>query len=635
MIFNKLILSSFKRHAKIYIPYLISNIILVAMDYILLSLQNSNEISKLSSGITLIALLKMGSVFVMMISFVFMLYINNFLRLQKTREMGLYSMLGMTTNNLRKMSFLEKSLLFFISTIFGLVFGFVFEKLSLMTTLKLINVSVSYNPTISMSALSSTIILFFIIYLCMLFFDFFKLHKLNPTELWKEQSKGESSTNKHYKLGGIIGILSLVGAYYLTLSTKPTISAYSHFMLAVVLVVVGTYLLFISGSILILNLLKSSKRFYYKPNHFIAVSGMLQRMKQNGAGLATICLLCSSVLVIMFSSISIYSGIGRILNVWTPSDVAIINGKGLTVPQNNKINAVSKKYNAKISHRISFSTTSPQYGYLKNDSYVLQGDINNISSKTTSSLMFMGEKDYNKIYHKNINLDDSHALMYAPFNVNKNNIKVLGKNYSTKQMGTFRYSFNPSHSIYSSVFMIVKKVPKSLPTMHFNGFDYQTSNNVKFENAMQRNLKIPNGQFTGKSVTYQMLTQLFGGLVMIGILVSLTLLLTTVMVIYFKQISEGYSDRKRFITMQQVGLSHKETTKSIHSQVIMVFMLPIAGSIINLIFAVPAIKQVITEFGLYDSKLLIVVGIIVSIALIALYLIVYVITTRMYHHIVD
>ncbi|TPR18098.1 FtsX-like permease family protein [Apilactobacillus timberlakei] len=637
MIFNKLIFSSFKRHAKVYIPYLISNIILVAMDYILLSLENSNGIKNLSSGTTLISLLSLGSTFVMMISFIFMMYISNFIRVQKTREMGLYSMLGMTGYNLKKLIFLEKLFLFIISTILGLIFGIVFEKLALMITFRLINVSISYNAIIEPSSVIITTCFFMVIYLFSIFFDFIKLHKLNPSELWKEQSKGEQKNNKHYKLNGVLGIILLIIAYYLALTTKPTMTSYSRFMLAVILVILGTYLTFISGSILILNILKSRKSFYYRPNHFIAVSGMLQRMKQNGAGLATICLLCSSVLVILFTSISVYSGINRIIKVWSPTQVSVISNRGLPHSQKLQVNHVVKENGAKINNIINLKTTTPQYGYIKNDKYVAQGGINNISSSTTNALMFVSENDYNKIYHKNIHLNNNEAIMYSPSKMKQKNMNILNKNYHVKQMDNFKYSFNPSHSIYTSMFVVVNKLPNSLSLLHFYGFDYHVKNisNSHFEQKIQNSLKITNEQFTGKAILYKMLTQLFGGFVMVGILVSLTLLLTTVMVIYFKQISEGYSDRRRFVTMQQVGLSLKETTKSIHSQVIMVFMIPIIAAIINLSFAIPAIKQVLMSFNLYDTRLLIIVGFSVSSLIVILYLCIYGLTTRMYHHIID
>ncbi|TPR41154.1 FtsX-like permease family protein [Apilactobacillus micheneri] len=637
MIFNKLIFSSFKRHAKVYIPYLIANIVLVAMDYILLALENSDGIKNLSSGTTLLSLLGLGSTFVMMISFVFMMYINNFIRIQKTREMGLYSMLGMTGSNLRKLILLEKTFLFIFSIILGLIFGIVFEKLALMVTFRLISVSISYNALIEPKAIIIDTCLFIVIYLFIIIFDFFKLHKLNPNELWKEQSKGEKSNKRHYKIGGVIGLILLMIAYYLTLTTKPSMTSYSRFMLAVILVIIGTYLTFISGSILILNLLKARKKFYYKSNHFIAVSGMLQRMKQNGAGLATICLLCSSVLVILFASISVYSGINRIVNVWSPTQISIVSDNGLSHKQQHQINHIINDNDAKINDKVNLTTTAPQYGYIKNNKYISQGGINNISSDTTSAIMFVSEKDYNQIYHKNIHLNNNDAFMYSPSKLTQNNMNILNKNYHVKQMGAFKYSFNPSHSIYSSVFVVVKQLPKSLSKLHFNGFNYHVSkiNNNKFEQKIQNSINATNQQFTGKSILYQMLTQLFGGLVMVGILVSITLLLTTVMVIYFKQISEGYSDRKRFITMQQVGLSLNETTKSIHSQVLMVFMIPIIGAVINLLFAAPAIKQMLVGFSLYDGRLLLIVGGSVSLLTIILYLCVYGLTTRMYHHIVD
>lgn len=638
MLFFKLINSSFHRNRKIYLPYVISMTMLVAINYIFKAITLNHSIKKLPSGNITNALMDTGSTFIVLVTLAFMIYINRFLWQQRHQEMGLYSMLGMTSYNLRILMIIEKLYLFIISLISGLVTGVIFERLAFLGLVRLLNIHHLTQSWIEWSAISVTSLIICGFFLVLIVTDLIKLTRLNPTELWHPQKEILSKHGHLFTLAGLLGSGFLGWAYYLTLTVKPRISALSTFMLAVVLVVIGTYLLFIAGSIILLKLLQRNKGYYYKPRHFIAVSGMLQRMEQNGASLATICLLCSSVLVILFGSITLYAGIGNTTRSWTPRDITIISANPLTNHQHQQINKVAQDYHATLKKPVSFTTSASQYGYWKGQHFINQGTLEHMTNNTTSSVIFISTQTYQRLTQQKTKLANNEALIYSPAKKRSGNLNIDNHQYRTRALPHFAYYFNPSHSIYSPIFMIVNKIPATAGRANVTIFNYQLAGSEhkkgQFELAIQEKLQIPNLAFTGYHNIQSLLTQLYGGIVFVGILISLALGITTTVVIYFKQITEGYEDQRRFKTMQQVGLSEQETTKSIHSQVLMVFLLPVIGAVINLGFAIPGIRQIMIQFGFYNTQLMVIIATIITFMLLAAYLIIYGLTTRVYRRIV-
>ena len=639
MLYFKLINSSFKRNMRSYGPYLMATIMLVAINYIFLAIEANSSLKKLNTGAVTSAMLDLGFKFIFLVTLAFLIYVNRFLWQQRSREIGLYSMLGMTSHNLQLLTIIEKCYLMVISLVAGLAFGIIFEKLAFLGFGYLLNIGHISQPWFVSSAITKTIILTGCLFAIIMVIDLVKLHRLTPNQLWHPEAVTPKRHGILYSIAGILGFALLIWAYYITLTIKPKISAISHFLLAVILLVIGTYLVFIIGSIILLKLLQKNSHFYYKPRHFIAVSGMIQRMQQNGASLATICLLCSSILVILFTSITLYVGIGSTVKSYAPEDVVITSNQGLTKEQKRVINTSARQHHAKINHYLTYKMTTPQYGYWRDNKFISQGSIQKMDSKASSSVILLTTNEYNRITNQHVHLTGNEALTYTNNKVHDGTLIVNNQKYHARKLQHFSGYFNPDHSIYTPTFIIANKLPKSLPLTTVTTFNYQLSGNqkqrIKFENALQAKLGINNLSFTGKATITSLINSLYGGLVFVGILISLALAITTTIVIYFKQISEGYADRKRFKTMQQVGLSEKETVKSIHSQVLMVFLLPVVGAIVNLCFAIPAIRQIMIQLNFYNLPLMITVGIIVAISLLILYLILYGLTTRTYRQIVD
>lgn len=639
MLFLKLINSSFKRNLKVYVPYLISMTILVAINYIFKAVEINRSLKDLPSATVTKALMQTGSTFMILVTLAFMIYVNRFLWQQRQQEMGLYSMLGMTRHNLQVLTVIEKCYLLVISLFLGTLFGIIFDRLAFLGFAHLLQIDHLSQPWIEWGAVINTIVIIGGFFLILMVIDLIKLFRLNPNELWHPQQTKIARHGKFFTFAGLLGVAVLAYAYYLTIAVKPRISALTTFMTAVFLVVIGTYLIFIAGSIIVLKLLQKNKRYYYRPRHFIAVSGMLQRMEQNGASLATICLLCSSVLVILFTSLTMYAGINDTVNSYAPRDLTIITSQKLTAQQESTINSVAKKHHAQLNKPVTFTTSAPQYGYWENNRFINQGNLENMTNQTTNTVITMSTATYNQITDKHVKLAANKALIYSPAKEHRGALQIGTQKYQATPIYDFHYYFNPSHAIYSPIFIITNMLPANTTTINFTGINYHLNGSKKahlnFENDLQAQLHLPNQVYSSRTNLRSQLTSLYGGIVFLGILISFALGITTTVVIYFKQITEGYEDQYRFKTMQQVGLSEKETTKSIHSQVLMVFMLPVVGAIINLCFAIPAIRQILIQFNFYNVRLMIIIAVSITFILLCLYFAIYGLTTRMYRKIVE
>ncbi|MCC4499422.1 ABC transporter permease [Limosilactobacillus reuteri] len=639
MLFLKLINSSFKRNLKVYVPYLISMTMIVAINYIFKAVEINRSLKDLPSATVTKALMQTGSTFIILVTLAFMIYVNRFLWQQRQQEMGLYSMLGMTRHNLQVLTVIEKCYLLVISLFLGTLFGIIFDRLAFLGFAHLLQIDHLSQPWIEWGAVINTIVIIGGFFLILMVIDLIKLFQLNPNELWHPQQTKIARHGKFFTFAGLLGVAVLAYAYYLTITVKPRISALTTFMTAVFLVVIGTYLIFIAGSIIVLKLLQKNKGYYYRPRHFIAVSGMLQRMEQNGASLATICLLCSSVLVILFTSLTMYAGINDTVNSYAPRDLTIITSQKLTAQQESTINSVAKKHHAQLNKPVTFTTSSPQYGYWENNRFINQGNLENMTNQTTNTVITMSTATYNQITDKHVKLAANKALIYSPAKEHRGALQIGTQKYQATPIYAFHYYFNPSHAIYSPIFIITNMLPANTTTINFTGINYHLNGSKKahlnFENDLQAQLHLPNQVYSSRTNLRSQLTSLYGGIVFLGILISFALGITTTVVIYFKQITEGYEDQYRFKTMQQVGLSEKETTKSIHSQVLMAFMLPVVGAIINLCFAIPAIRQILIQFNFYNVRLMIIIAVSITFILLCLYFAIYGLTTRMYRKIVE
>ncbi|MBA1434394.1 FtsX-like permease family protein [Bombilactobacillus bombi] len=633
MIHLKLAWSSLKRYRQQYGLFVLATAILVALNFIFLSLLGNSSLIHNNYGRYLLIITRLCLYFSMLLSAIFMFYVNSFLMKQRDQELGLFNILGLTRSNLRSILLLENLLLYLGTVILGLLFGSSFLKLAFLALNKLM-----HNQTITEqwvgAAFIKTIIIIAAFFVLLSLYDLGRLRKVKPINLWQQASKGEKEPKNHNILA-ILGVLILGLGYYIAVTVRPTANSILQFTLAVFLVVIGTYLVFIAFSISVLKFLRHRQHFYYQPQHFISISGMLYRMKQNGAGLASICLLCTAILVTMFTTVSMYSGIQDILKTWNPYDVMIMSKSPLTKIEQQQIEAVGHQNNIKLGAQHQMQMTTPTFGKLTKTKFQ-KGNLNS----ATHQLSTLTLADYNRMQHQHIRLNDRQVLLYSPDVSYKTSSLIIGQQkYAVRQISRFNLFFNYQHGIFTPVFIVAanRQIAQQINPqrwLNVTGFDTQGPHQLQFAQQLQEKLHLDNANYTALTINSRFFNTLFGSFLFLGIIISLAMILTTALLLYYKQIAEGYADRGRFQTMQQVGLSRQESRRAIHSQVLTVFYLPVIGAIINLAFATPAIINVLKTFSVYNVKILIMVGAITLICLCTVYTLLYSLTTKVYEHLV-
>lgn len=635
MTYFKLAISGIWNNKKQYFPFVFASSILVAFNYIILSIKNNTSISHAELGTQLIGLVRVVDYFAILITFAFALYINKILNKNEGQELGLYSMLGFTKNNLRILIFMREVACYCISIIIGIILGINFNYFAFLTLKKILNTS-QFVYQNSFNDVLKTCLLFASVFAVMTFIRFINLRKVNPIELWHSANKNKKEPQTPI-ISGMIGILLLGLGYYIAVNTKPNMAAILKFTFAVFLVVCGTYLVFTSFSILLLKFLQKRKNFYYQSNHFIAISGMLHRMRENGASLASICLLCTSIIVIMIGGVSMDVGKRNLLKLWNPYDVITSTSKQFNSQQIKTIETIAKDNHIQISNWQKSKMTTPIYVTFVNQKF----DHDNLNT-AKYQLSLIPLEDYNRVTHSHIKLRDHEALIYSPDKSIRGEISINGFHLKTKVLKQFKLYFDYQHATFQPVFVVVKnqqlcnKITQQ-PMLNLNFFNTRgkNKNQIRFITQMQQKLNLDNADFSSKVVLKGILNQMYGGFLFLGSILSLILLIVTVMMIYYKQLAEGYEDQSRFQMMQNVGLTNEETSKAIHSQVMMVFALPIIGAVVNSLFAFPALKSILKLFSIYSFSLVLKVSGIVILIIILGYISIYLLTTHVYHQIVN
>lgn len=632
---------SLRNNKQLYLPFTLATSLLIGVFYIFQAIINNDSLAKIPTASAINSIMQVALVFTSLIIVVFMFYINNIVAKQRNKELGLYSMLGMTKANLFFLVLGVDMCLFGFSLVLGLLIGLSFIKFVLLAFVKLLDLKLVHLTVFSGQALLLTVAFFLAIFMVLLLVDLAKLSQVRPVELWNATKKGERLPKNSWftKLLGLAGVATLIGGYYLSVITKPNASVITTFFLAIILVVIGTYALFTSASIFFLNLLKQNKNYYYKRNHFITVSGMLYRMKQNGVGLASICLLCTASIVALVATSSLMAGKDNQIKQSAPLDVSITSKK-ITPATYKKTQELAAKYKVtlinKKSQRISHLVMANiEAGQLK---------ISQDASTANYEVLTLPLADYNRVEGTNYHLKNNELLVYATDKkVKLKQLQIKGKNYRVRMLSEYKYRLGDVATL-TGLYLIAPDAKSAqslldLPLNETYSFDLRGSNQAKknYSQAASQQLRGRNAEnlVTTKAEITEVMNQFYGGMLFVGLMLSVTMLLTTGMIIYYKQVSEGYADRARFKTMQQVGLSLAETKQAINSQVLMVFMFPIVVAAIHLCFALPALASVLKLFSMYDLKLLLIVAVTMLAILIVIYLLIYSLTTRVYRRIVN
>ena len=608
----------------------------------------------MSGGTSMKNLLGFGTYVIAIFSVIFLFYTNSFLIKRRKKEFGLFNILGMEKKHIARIMIWEAFFVFIVSLIVGLVTGITGSKLMFLLLLNLINFEVPLGFYPSWESVRATIILFALIFALTLLNNLRQIHLSKPIELIKGGQTGEKEPKTKWILT-IIGVLSLGSGYYIALTTESPLSALELFFIAVILVIIGTYALFTAGTIALLKILRKNKNFYYKTNHFINVSGMIYRMKQNATGLASICVLSTAVLVMLSTTIALYIGMEDQLRTRYPRDISI-TAQNVSEEESKKLEGIlveeAKNHHLKMENAIHYRYTA--FPARQNGHSFSKSSPDNVSMDDLAVLNIIPLSEYNRIENKSVVLAEDEVLLYIYRGaIPQNTIEISGHEFQiedqleyfftdrlapTMLMNT--YSLVVSEHAIEKINGFMNQTPEDFTDLsYYYGFD--TEGAAEAEIALTH--KIGNkmkevgtdGIAEGVAESKESFYALYGGLFFLGIFLGALFIMATVLIIYYKQISEGFDDKHRFEIMQKVGLSKAEVKKSIRSQVLMVFYLPLVTAVIHIAFAFKVITKLLSLFNLSNVTLYVLTtgGTILTFAV--FYAIIYSLTARVYYRIVS
>lgn len=641
-----------------YIPFILSSILTIMMYYMVSSLSMNPNMIEIVGGDIMQQILSLGIYVITVFAVIFLFYTNSFLIKRRKREFGLFNILGMEKKHLSIVIALESIIVFLVSMVLGIGIGILLDKAFYLLIAKMLNASITLGFYISYQSIVNSIILFFIIFLLMYVFSLIQINLSNPIELLHGDQHGEKEPKTKWLLA-IIGLICLGTGYYMSVSIQDPVTAFVFFMVAVILVVIGTYMLFTAGSIVILKLLRKNKRYYYKTNHFISVSNMIYRMKQNAVGLGNICILSTMVLVMLSTTISLWVGMNDIIETRFPRDITVSinsvdsNQALYTIDDmNNAIEQAGIQTDDELVYRtLSVSAINKGNTYTVGNENASLQDISNVVV-----LYFITLDDYNRTEGTNVNLAPDEVLVFPSgkqfdhktIDIASNTFKVKGILDSIK--ADSNYSANLQNSMFvvvdsmDTLFMIddlQKQAYGDNASYIHTSYDFNLSKSEEMSVKEATDALIANypGDTTYMMVdtqegNYEDLLSLYASFLFIGIFLSFLFIMATVLIMYYKQITEGYEDKKRFEIMQKVGLDKREVKKTINSQVLTVFFLPLVVAAIHIVFAFPMIEKMLRLLYLDNTNLYIMTTVICFGVFALVYFLIYFLTSKVYYGIV-
>ena len=638
-IYEKLAVTNLKNNRKTYVPYIFTGVLTVMMFYIIDALSGGKGITQN----TLKICLQYATGVIIVFAVIFLFYTNSFLIKRRKKEIGVYNILGMGKRHIARMMAVETILTAGISILGGLVFGIIFGKLMYLLLLKILHNSVDMQFSVNGTAIVQTVILFAGIFLLTYLYNILQIQLVNPVELLHGGNQGEKEPKSRWLLV-IVGVAALGNGYWIALTTEAPLEALLKFFVAVVCVIIGTYALFIAGSIVVLKILRKNKAYYYNPKHFTSVSGMIYRMKQNGAGLANICVLSTMVLVMVSTTVSLYAGMEDILDSRFPRDVSIVCNEADT---NNEetlqrlIKEQCEKAGVKITDRVRY-----RYGSMN---AVLKGNnLEKVEQYYPDNHFYYVEmitqEEYNRIEKQNVSLKEQEILTYTTNGkCGKKQINIAGQNYQVKkELSEMTSQPKSTAEMYKTLYIVFANAEQ---IERIESFSYADKFNLKGDDGKQKETleqiqnefyeKFPDGTMESRMLSRSSFYELYGGLFFIGIYLGSMFIMATVLIIYYKQISEGYDDRERYQIMQKVGMSKKEVKRSIRSQVLSVFFLPLVVAAIHVAVAFKVMTKILGVLNLTNVSLFAVCTIITIAVFAVFYIIVYSITAKEYYRIVN
>ena len=657
---NKLAISNLIKNRKLYYPFALAVLLAVTISYLFYSLTFNPKMVEMRGGSSIQFTLQLGLIVVTLASAIIVLYANSFVMKNRSKELGIYGMLGLEKRHLIGMTFKELLIFGLVTVTAGIGIGALFDNLIFALLLKLSKMKVELVATFQWSVVLSILLVFGFIFLVIVFLNAIRIIRMDALQLSREKAKGEKK-GRFLVFQTILGLLSLGSGYYLAQSVTNALLAISTFFLAVILVILGTYLLFNAGITVFLKMLKKNKKYYYKPNNLISVSNLIFRMKKNAVGLATIAILSTMVLVTMSAATSIYNGSENIKKLLYPHDMSI-SGQNVEVEDLDQLlTQYAKEKNLTISTKDVLSYAS--FGLSSQDGTKLttfaKGQ-NSVMPKTV--FLVFDQKDYEKMTGQKLNLTNNEVGLFAKNDGLKGQkaFSLNNQNYTIKQ--EIQQDFLRDHVANQYVLLISdynylvvsnlqdfldKYQDSAIYTQLYGGMDVTASKEEQLKlsddfdayvNNFSHNLKNEDGMVYGANIASESTVEmnaLFGGVLFIGIFLSIIFMVGTVLVIYYKQISEGYEDRERFVILQKVGLDQKQIKQTINKQVLTVFFLPLAFAFLHLAFAYHMLSLILKVVGVVDSAMMLSVTLSICGIFALVYVLIFMITSRSYRRIVQ
>lgn len=662
--YPRLALTNLKKNIQLYLPYILTSSFTVMMFYLINYLSSHPGLEKIVSGTkTIKTILDLGNIIVCLFSIIFLFYMNSFLIKRRKKEIALYNILGLEKKHIMIMIFYETLITTLISIVLGFIFGIIFSQLVSLLLIHLLKISTSLTFHISRSALLITLLVFSLIYFLSYLIHAIQIQLSNPIELLKGTQSGEREPKTKW-LMTIVGLISLLTGYYIAITIDDPITAIILFFIAVLLVIIGTYFLFIAGSITLLKILKKNPRFYYQTKHFTAVSQLIYRMKQNAVGLASICILLTSILVMLSSTVSLYFGIEDTVSSYQQDSyhLKIYGYDDATLPSDQQLAEFYTKIQTELNNNdieiksfIHTKRYSISVRFQDNRRIVFD---NEPGTFTVGYLIALTQDEYNRAYHQNINLNSQDILVSSNFFEFGDYLKIENQQYSIKKIVHQPYLLANENPSAEQNLVVIMKDEQAIQTMMSPFYDdrlsptenlsivYQNqAKEKKAENIINQclenfSLKTEKNNSTISfyhSSMYEtriMLMELYGSLFFLGIFLGILFLMATILIMYYKQLSEGYEDQKRFEIMQKVGMSKKEVKQTIRFQILIFFFLPLVVSVMHMAFAFNMITMMMFSFLTTDINVFIKCTIISVLIMTIIYAVVYIFTSKTYYRIV-
>lgn len=659
--YTKLAITNIKNNRQFYFPYLLTGIITVAMFYIMCALESNPGIQSMPGAKDLGLILRLGIGVIGIFAVIFLFYTNSFIIKRRKKELGIYNILGMEKRHIAKILSKEAFFIAIIAIGGGLVTGVLFHKLACMLLYRMIGFNGGITFSFSKKGVMITAILFAIVYLLTYIYDLFQVQLANPIELLQSGNKGEREP-KTKAIMAVLGVLCLGTGYFIAITTKNPVKALTLFFVAVILVIIGTYLLFTAGSIALLKILRRNKGYYYQTKHFTSVSGMIYRMKQNAVGLANICILSTMVLVAVSTTVSLYVGVEDIMKERYPNEINIRAYYDTGAPSEDSIAPIVEKSvkesGRKIRHEEDYLEL--YFAAIKDQGqYSLDKEKVKTAGDRVSGFVVLTREDCKKKYNEEIpELAENEVALFTIKKTNMDTLVLENRSYHVKEIKQFQNTedFETIADIMDEYYYVIVndvqdmellwQLQKEIYQENSSSISRQVRLDIDGDSEQKKecfeNIKTALGPEQAKArilidsrqSNLDEFYQIYGGFLFLGLFLGILFLMITVLIIFYKQISEGYDDKERFSIMEKVGMSNNEVKATIRSQVRTVFFLPILMAAVHVGMAFPMIKRLLSLFGLSNTALFAgcMAGTILVFALI--YLLVFLKTSKTYYKIV-